>query len=263
MTRNGKHELAGVRRVSEMRIFLINLDRSPDRLLQFDVEAKTIALPYERISAIDGCGALPAWLADEFDPASLSSGEIGCYASHLCVSRMVRDEELTAAIVLEDDVQLESDFEQYALEALRRTPAGWDVIHMSTNYKRSAFPISELGQGFQLVRYARLPANSAAYAISRAGALKLLQPGRRSIPFDMEFRYAWLRGLEIYGVYPALAKQRPCVPSTIDGVTPAGVPVWHVRKRHRKPGLLSQARGRLYNVRRIGWRLRLRRLSQT
>jgi glycosyl transferase family 25 len=240
-----------------MRIFLINLDRSPDRLLEFDVEAKKISLDYERITAIDGCSALPAWLADEFDPASLSSGEIGCYASHLCVSRMVRDEGLAGAIVLEDDVVLEPDFERCAREALRFAPVGWDVIHMSTNYKRSAFPINELGRGYQLVRYSRLPANSAAYAISRTGALKLLQPGLRSMPFDMEFRYAWLRGLEIFGVYPALAKQRASVPSTIDGARTTNLSASDVRKRHRKPSLLSQARGRLYNLRRIGWRLRV------
>jgi glycosyl transferase family 25 len=240
-----------------MRIFLINLDRSPDRLLQFDVEAKKIGLQYVRISAIDGCGAVPAWLADEFDRASLSSDEIVYYVSHLCVSRLVRDEGLPAAIVLEDDAVLEPTFEQCALEAVRKAPPGWDVIHMSTNFKRSAFPILELGHGHQLVRYSRLPANSAAYAISSTGALKLLQPGLRNIPIDMEFRYAWLRRLEIYGVYPALAQQRACVPSTIDGAPATAPSACNVRKRHRKPSLLSQARGRFYNLRRVGWRLKV------
>lgn len=237
--------------------FLINLDRSPDRLAQFDAQAKKLGFDYERCSGVDGYQSVPDWLRDEFDPVgALTTGEIGCYASHLSVCRIVRDRGLDAAIVLEDDVELDPDFKELALAAICGAPDGWDIIHFSTKFKRPAYSIFALRRGRHLVRYSRLPANSAAYAISSPGASKLLKAGLRKLPFDMEFRYSWLRGLEVYGVYPPLARQRPDVSSTIDGACPASPTK---RPQHVKPNLHSQLRGWLYVVRRIGLRAQISR----
>ena len=145
----------------------------------------------------------------------LSEGEVGCYASHLLVMSTIVERRLEAAIVLEDDAILDADFEQAACAAVRAAPAGWECIHLSTDFKKAAFPVAGLGLGRSLVRYKRLPVNSLGYIVSRAGAAKLLEARHRVRPFDLEFRLAWLSGLEIFGTYPALARANGRLETTI------------------------------------------------
>ena len=201
-------------------IFLINLDRSTDRLMRIRSQLNALELPFERIAGIDGTKGLPDWARDQFMDgaairAGLSAGEVGCYTSHLVIFSKMAERKLDTAIVLEDDAVLSDDFEQITREVLGAVPEGWDCIHLSTDFKRPPFPIAPLGSDRHLVRYLRQPNNSAAYIVSRAGAAKLLAPRPRVRPFDMEFRYAWVNSLEIFGVYPAQAQQQPSFPTTI------------------------------------------------
>ena len=163
----------------------------------------------------------------------MSSGEVGCYASHLVTFSTMVDRGIAAAIVLEDDVTLHDDFLATAEAAIRGAPEGWDCIHLSTRFKNPCFPIAKLDGDRRLVRYSRLPAGSAAYAISLSGACKLLAPNVRTRPFDMEFRYAWLVDLDIFGVYPAAAVQESFLATTIDAP-------W--RTKFKNSGLFGQRR---------------------
>lgn len=242
----------------DTRMFLINLDRSPARLAFVSRQAAQQDLTIERIRAFEGAAEIPIWLGAQFDFASgISAGEIGCYASHLSVCARIRDQGLPAAIVLEDDVLLDPDFAVTCRRAIESAPAGWDVVHFSSVFKKHYYPIRQLHNGRSLVHYARLPCNSAAYAISAAGAAKLLRPGRRNRPYDLEFRYAWIRNLNVVGVYPPPARQREDIPSTIDSnhhgrVAGSGAKVGKSRvQKSWKPSIASQVSGRLYVMRRL------------
>ncbi len=69
-----------------MKVYLINLDRSPDRLNFFQSQADRLGLPFERISAVDGRRLTAEELRDavsasyEFQP--VNAGEIGLFQSH-------------------------------------------------------------------------------------------------------------------------------------------------------------------------------------
>jgi len=238
------------------RMFLINLDRSPERLALMRAQADELGLVFERVPAVDGTSRLPVWAVAQFMDdrgharGGLSEGEVGCYASHLLALSKIVEHRLEAAIVLEDDARLDEDFEQMALAAIRAAPAGWDCIHLSTHFKKPAFAIAELGSGRSLVRYMRLPVNSAAYAISLTGASKLVASRHRVRPFDLEFRQAWLAGLEMFGIYPALVRPDTKLPSTIqadwkDKRSKAAQVQW-------KPSLVSRLRGWIYVLARLG-----------
>jgi glycosyl transferase family 25 len=247
---------------ADLPVFLINLDRSQDRLAEFDAEARGIGLSYERFAAVNGRAGLPEPLRSEFTRSDrLSNGEVGCYASHLSIAQTVVQRDCSVAVILEDDAVLVPDFLTCAGQAIQSAPSGWDIIHFSTDYKRPAYRISSLECGRHLVRHSRLPANTAAYALSLSGARKLCWPGARSIPIDMEFRYAWLRQLDIYGVFPAIVSQRASARSTIDGAEPAPASQPTARRRHQKPDLLSQARGLLYVASGLGVPAALSRLT--
>jgi len=208
-------------RMATPPIFLINLDRSHERLALMQAQANDLGLVLERVPAIDGTKQLPGWMVAQFMDrrervrGGLSEGEVGCYASHLLVFSKIVERRLEAAIVLEDDAVLDADFERMALAAVRAAPAGWDCIHLSTDFKRPAFPIADLGSGRSLVRYKRLPVNSLGYVVSLAGASKLLEARHRVRPFDLEFRMAWMTGLEMFGTYPALARANAKFETTI------------------------------------------------
>ena len=213
-------------------------------------QANELGLAFERVPAIDGTRQLPGWMVGQFIDdrgrvrGGLSEGEVGCYASHLLVFSKIVERRLAAAIVLEDDAILDEDFERAACAAVRAAPAGWDCIHLSTDFKKPAFPIADLGSERSLVRYKRLPVNSLGYVVSLAGASKLLAARHRVRPFDLEFRLAWLTGLEIVGTYPALAHSNRQLELTIQAD-------WKDRgctatRTRWKPGWASRLHGWLY-----------------
>jgi glycosyl transferase family 25 len=250
--------------MSRVPIFLINLDRSPDRLSFMQQQAERLSFAFERIRGVNGVRGLPDWLIPQFLSSDgtiasrMSNGEVGCYASHLVVFQEIVRRGLGAAIVLEDDVTLADDFLDASYKAIGAAPAGWDCIHLSTRFKNPCHTLSRLGSPHRLVRYSRLPAGSAAYAISRSGAEKLLSLGVRRRPFDMEFRYAWLANLDIVGVCPAPAVQESLHATTIDATwrTPGksrGV-IWKRRlpKPRWGPGTLSQLWGVICVKRKLG-----------
>ncbi|TXH69503.1 MAG: glycosyltransferase family 25 protein [Thiothrix sp.] len=95
-----------------MQIFLINLDRRPDRLEQVKTQLDQLGLEFQRISAVDG-SQLPAdypllqkerFLLEQKKPAVI--GEIGCAESHRLIWKQMIAQQLAFALVLEDDITL-------------------------------------------------------------------------------------------------------------------------------------------------------------
>lgn len=95
------------------RVFLINLDKRPDRLNLFAGEAKKIGFSYERISAVEG-------------------GASGATASHLKVAAIARDSKSSHYTVFEDDAQ----FADNTIELLKDValPEVWDIIFLGGSY---------------------------------------------------------------------------------------------------------------------------------
>jgi glycosyl transferase, family 25 len=234
------------------KVFVINLDRSPDRWRFMREQADILDVDIERVPAVDGV-AVPETMRWEFLSSTgaihskLSKGEVGCYASHLVVYQRIIDAGMPHALVLEDDSVLPDDIMQIAGEAVARCPGNWDIIHLSSVLKkRKVVPIAALGQGRHIVRHTRLPVNTWGYLVSRAGAQKLRKPGLRVRPIDMEFRYAWVRDLEIYGVSPTPIRSQEQFGTTID----ADWRTKPVRRGQWAPSLKSRLYGELYKRRR-------------
>jgi glycosyl transferase family 25 len=176
----------------------------------------------------------------------MTAGEVGCYASHLLTYRSILRDGHEAAVVLEDDCVLDDDFDQVVANAIETATGAWDIIHLTST--RESFPMAALGGGRHLVRYARLPVRAAAYAISRQGAKKLLRPYERQRPIDMEFRYAWVAGLDILGVAPPPVTPLDNIVSTID-------PTSMDRERCRNywaPSIASRIAGKITTKLKLG-----------
>lgn len=101
-----------------MKAFVINLDRSPERLAFMRDQLAALGLPFERFPAVDGRALSAADRAARFSRVRsfvaakkrLSDAEIGVALSHVgCCRRLVAG-RLPYALVLEDDVRLRADF---------------------------------------------------------------------------------------------------------------------------------------------------------
>ena len=237
-----------------MKLLCINLNRSRERWTfmegQFNAfDFRGAGIEVERMEGVDGAANVPAWLRAEFaGPHELTTGEVGCYASHLMIAQTVVAQSLPCAVVLEDDVTLDEDFPLICRQAVDGAPAGWDYIHLSSVVKRSVLAERSLSGGRALIRYSRLPVNTAAYILSNSGARKWLAPMPRCRPNDIDIRYAWLADLDVLGVYPAPARQADNFPSEIGGTHAPQV----YDPRSFSPGPLSELYLEWWTGRRLG-----------
>jgi GR25 family glycosyltransferase involved in LPS biosynthesis len=106
------------------------------------------------------------------------------------------------ALVMEDDLRLEDDFALAVQSALAVAAPGWDLIRLSNFPRRAFVPLADLGRGYNLVHFTRVPISCAAYLISRSGATKLLAARARTLPVDEDCRRVWRFGLKTFGVLP-------------------------------------------------------------
>jgi glycosyl transferase family 25 len=190
-----------------MWVFVINLDRDRERLARMLGEAERVGISFERFVAVDG-RHLEGELRDQFylgaEPheAAFTAGEIGCYASHLRIHRLLEDRTGEFALVLEDDVRLADDLAPTIRAAVESVP-DWDIIRLSNATKSVVQPVAPLGNGRELVRYWTVPNGTGAYLISRTGAIKFAEAyARRTLPIDEDLRRPWRSGLVTYGVLP-------------------------------------------------------------
>src|SRR3954464_14935893 len=93
-----------------MRIYLINLERRPDRLEAMTAQADALGLTLERIAAVDGAAVEPAeldrWFENGGPLGEIPRGDKACLLSHrLAWERFLASGD-SHAVFLEDDVVL-------------------------------------------------------------------------------------------------------------------------------------------------------------
>ncbi len=202
---------------------VINLDRDVERMAHMRRELAAAGLSYQRFDALRGDN-LPTDLGGYFaDCRTLSPGEIGCYASHLHICRMVADGVLPSPLlVLEDDVVLRPHFAEMLRSLIDALPPHWDIVRLSHPTKRATVRAASLAQDYDLVRYSYVPPSTGGYLLSRDGARKFLAMRRRELPVDQDLRRVWAWGLETYGVSPPPLRNDCFGVSTIDALSPGG-----------------------------------------
>ena len=203
--------------------FVINLDRDNDRMAHMCAQLRAAGLEFTRFPAIDGAN-LPAHLQAYFARCrTLSPGEIGCYASHLEICRMVAAGAAPSPLlVLEDDVALSPGFADTLERLLAALPAKWDFVRLSYPTKRATIHVAPLTRGFDLVRYTQVPTSTGAYLLSASGARKFLKARTRELPVDLDLRRVWAWDIETLGVSPPPVRNDCLGVSSIEKLSPGG-----------------------------------------
>ena len=163
-----------------MKILVINLDRSPERLQRMASLLAGLHLQFDRVAAVDGRALSKAemrgWVHEMGHFYRLRAGEIGCFLSHRkCWEIAARGAPGEFTIVLEDDII----FGRNAGEILSTSgwiPADADIIKLETNLHRTytdRAPAASVSAR-KIVRLRAAHVNAAAYAISSGAAKRLL-----------------------------------------------------------------------------------------
>ncbi len=196
-----------------MKLYLINLDRNPDRLAHMRSQLNGIA--FERIKAFDGSGQPPT-------AKGLTRFELACLESHKVAWRQFLAGPETHACFLEDDLHVWPGFDAL-VESEAWIPADAHSIKLDT-YLQAV----ELGDkrtaigGRELARLHSRHQSSAAYILSREGAARYLElTASVSLPADYSLfpNHPRRVGLRIYQLIPAVAIQDHLLPPDQGGKT--------------------------------------------
>jgi glycosyl transferase family 25 len=161
-----------------MKTYLINLDRSPDRLEFFQDQANKVGISFERISAIDG-RSLPesTWktiIDKRFEFQPINVYEVAVFLSHKAIwERMIRDRVKMAAI-FEDDAILAPQIAN-TFRSIENAKVSFDVIKLETTLRSVVLSESgvSLATGESLQQLRSWHGGTAGYIVSLEGAERL------------------------------------------------------------------------------------------
>jgi glycosyl transferase family 25 len=195
--------------VPDPAIYVINLDRSPDRLARMSERLDRLALAWTRIPAMDGKEfGPPPWPNHDLRGFDRRLGkppnpnEVGCYLSHVAALKAAAASEDAVSLILEDDAEFSEDFREILDDVMARR-AEWDVVTFAGLHRALPRPNAQLRNGRRLVTFLAPQRSAAAYLVTRDAARKYLAhilPMR--VPFDQEFDKGWRYGIRFRGVVP-------------------------------------------------------------
>jgi len=195
------------------KVYVINLDRSPERLQTFIQSFGSTGLEIVRVSAVDGSElALPHPDYDDrryrlYQGRRVTSmGIIGCYFSHINALRQFLESDEETALICEDDVSAKPELPQVLREVLSLRKH-WDFLRLNCEFTTKNMPvyipIKKLGFGYRLTVPTYYMPGAGAYLVNRKAAermIKFLLP--MYLPWDHAFEQNWRMGLTTMMVVP-------------------------------------------------------------
>lgn len=216
----------GVGRPARMSVYVINLDRSPQRWARISANLGAMGLDFERLAAVDAAQAPDAVVEAFYDEAAnarhyfmpLKRGEVGCFLSHRKAWQALVDSGADMAVVLEDDVEFDAP-PQPVLQALAQhlDTAQPRMVKLFTRRAVQGRPVADVGRGHALLRPVTTPLGTQAQMLNRAAAQALLAAFPRCHePVDVALQRWWDTGVTIWVLCPNLVRE---VSAEVGGTT--------------------------------------------
>jgi hypothetical protein len=120
------------------KVYLINLDKRPDRLENFKKEVEKFNLgEFERISAVDG-----SLLDTSRYNSGLLSGELGLLLTNRLIFEDAIKNNYNKILIVEDDCCFRDEIKNFN-ELITYLPEDWDMFYMGGNHIRPPVKINE------------------------------------------------------------------------------------------------------------------------
>lgn len=191
-----------------MRAFVINLDRAPERWLHMQKMFTDSSVTLCRVSAIDGNSLqVPHPNFNEngfrmFHGRKINIYEVACYFSHLKAMEAFLETDDEHAMIAEDDIFLEPDFEDL-LPSLIACSSAWNILRLTGLSKGSFLKIKQLTPTYSLVVHLGRLKGAGAYLIDRKTAKAFTQGLLPMwLPWDHAFDREWVFHLKALAVAP-------------------------------------------------------------
>lgn len=189
----------------EIPVWIINLKRDTERLQFMQEQMQRLGIDYRVIEAVDG----RSLAEDEKTPYSksialrdfgreLTPGEIGCALTHIKIWKLILDEGIEEALILEDDVHIGMALIE-VLKHRDRLPQDYQHINFSTNARQVPFGafVTDI---YRASRHSERPYLTSAYLLTKTGANKLLDlVSPLYMPID---NFITITDIISYGIYP-------------------------------------------------------------
>lgn len=197
--------------------YVINLNRSIVRWEGFSQKANSLALDVVRISGVDGVQIQADDRADidrrQFflrNGRNYLPGEHGCYRSHVKALTEFLNSDNDAAIIMEDDVELQADLIERAEAALVAVPKA-ELVKLLNHRSRGFMQKATTKFGDAIGRCVHGPQGSAAcYIVTRSGAIKLLRTMSVMVyPYDVALERGWSTEVNTFTVKNNLIELGP------------------------------------------------------
>ena len=193
-------------------LYVINLDRSPDRWQRISQHLDSLGLHAQRISAVDARQLSPVEFSKHYnEPLNKSTffiglrpAEIGCFLSHRkALHRFIDHSDKPYAIILEDDVEFLAPPLTYAEQ--------WQQVLMCPRptmlklYKRRSINglVVDETNGTSILRPHLVPLGTQAQVINRKAAKQLLEASEQfGMPVDVAYQHVWQHGVDVLVATP-------------------------------------------------------------
>jgi len=184
------------------KVFVINLDKRPDRLERFKNRIKilgeSLGTTVDKFKAVDGT-KIP-----ESERNNWSAGAAGCKLSHINLIAECREKKYKSVLILEDDVTFVSDFPSKFQELMGAVPDSWDMVYFGGNQQPGSL-IPYKGICHKVKVY-----STHAYAVKDTMYDLIVDYiGPQSCPIDVAYVGEIHRHdkYQVFGAYPQIAGQ--------------------------------------------------------
>lgn len=198
-------------------IYIINLDRCPDRREKMSRRLDELGLAYKFFAGVDGALLSKKQIAEVYKPMAaferlgreLHPNEMACSWSHIKIYEMMIAEGIEEMVILEDDIDLHDGF-PLVLESRRDwLPPDWRLVNFAHDMSEP-IPMKEINvlglANHWICGFDRVVGRTGAYMIQKKGAEALLnQAYPIRMPLDDLTGDSGFLGSEVYGIIPRVA----------------------------------------------------------
>lgn len=206
-------------------VFIISLPEAEKRRTYIKNVLDKLGLSFEFIDAVDGRNfdvmSHPLYNAPKrlrCFGKNLTGGDLGCILSHKKIYKRMVDNNISHALILEDDVLLRDDFLP-VLDKILLSNISYDAIRFFGSPKLERLkmrPILPLDNTHMLTRHSGMPGGSHATLMTFSGAQKMLQHlNHIHLPIDAILGRSWVTKINWYTVRPGIAAQESSFESYI------------------------------------------------
>ncbi len=197
----------------KFKCFIIHLERAKERLHQVETIKKSFPKTFcEVVGAVDNIQLseadlnsyyMPKKLSPEY-PFALNKGEVACFLSHrLCWQRII-DMNLDAALIVEDDLEIEQREFDKAFKLVTNKLEKNSYVRFPTKQREAVAEVVLKDGQTTLFRPKVVGLKTTAQIVNVDAARRLLASSSTfDRPVDSFLQMHWIHGVEMYSVQPA------------------------------------------------------------